>query len=444
MLNNSHLPTLAISAVSLLAVGGMGITEYQAANLTPLFAGSLAAIALWISHASTLPRPLTATLVGTVSLAGALLPYIENSADYPFAAPLVALAGTAITLSQPHIPTALPIIAPIALAAEAAAPNRTAATALAIGGVALALIEQGRPTHHLTASPTPTRQTDPGPEPPNIITIGQGSRAAGLIGQLPVSTPPYASSRSSDEYVLGDLHMLAHSRRGSSHVHNSSPRQDDYAMAVARNGEFAVFAIADGLGSASRSHIGSYWVSRIAVDVTAKRLATEPLTANLLQGVVESLPRPMTWAARTVSNAPADSILSTLVLAVVPTTSNQQTIVSRVGDSDCLLLNQQGTWRSIFHLADTAPTAATTALPHNASSQEIATAILAPGDRLAIGTDGVCDLILHNPNSVGATFAKGLLNWPTLEHFERLVGFDRRGAHDDRTLVAVRCSDERK
>ena len=194
-------------------------------------------------------------------------------------------------------------------------------------------------------------------------------------------------------------------------------------------------AVCDGLGSAKASHVGSYWASRIAVDAISKKLKKHEPTDDLFVGVFETVASMMTWAAQKVANRRPEEIATTLVLAVIETQSGLG-LVGRVGDSDALL-RVPGGWKSVFGSTGPEEGASTFAMPRDSDKLEIATVTVAQNDCVIIGTDGVCDLIGASSDVVGRRFADDLAQPCSLDHFERLVGFERRGALDDRTLVAV-------
>lgn len=116
-----------------------------------------------------------------------------------------------------------------------------------------------------------------------------------------------------------------------------------------------------------------------------------------------------------------------------------QAHVARVGDSDALVL-ENGTWRSVFEVSESdelVETGATSVLPNHPDRIEYVTLPMNSFACMLVATDGVSRVIEAAPVDVGAPFAQTLATPCTELEYQALIGFERRGAHDDRTAVAV-------
>ncbi len=80
---------------------------------------------------------------------------------------------------------------------------------------------------------------------------------------------PYPKPHSSnDSIAMNGRYMIAASRRGRSHAHSGTYRDDDFALAVKENDGWYIIAVADGAGSAPFSRKGS----QIACDKSVEEL----------------------------------------------------------------------------------------------------------------------------------------------------------------------------
>lgn len=76
--------------------------------------------------------------------------------------------------------------------------------------------------------------------------------------------------------ALGDMAMLAASRRGRSHAHGGLPRDDDFAISLDQSEKWYIMAVADGAGSAEFSRRGSQIACSCAIDSCVKKIASMP------------------------------------------------------------------------------------------------------------------------------------------------------------------------
>ncbi len=282
------------------------------------------------------------------------------------------------------------------------------------------------------ASPTSTADREP-------LVLGQPSRADGAAPALPVTPIPYTAGSESDHYVSGPWTIQAHSTRGSSHAHAGEPRQDAFALTTSRNGRYLVVAVSDGLGSAKHSNFGSYWATRLATSFLANDLDDDQSVADVLDRLPALVSTKLEELRGDIIGADANQIAATLVVCVVPTDRPAPVWLARVGDSDALVLTQSGAWASGFGGGDTSAieTGTTDVLPHHPGRVETRTIDGSKINALLIATDGVSRVVENSPELVGHAFAELLADPVDAAEFRRVVEFRRRGAHDDRTVVAL-------
>ncbi len=85
----------------------------------------------------------------------------------------------------------------------------------------------------------------------------------------PDSSLPYRKKHLDHQLIrAGSFHIAAASRRGRSHEHGGTFRDDDFYVATTQDNGWAVLIVADGAGSAEFSHEGS----RIAVETAGRYL----------------------------------------------------------------------------------------------------------------------------------------------------------------------------
>ena len=132
-------------------------------------------------------------------------------------------------------------------------------------------------------------------------------------------------------------------------------------------------------------------------------------------------------------------IATTITCAVFPTRESGEVHFARIGDSDALLL-RDGLWSSAFadpDDGDVIETGATSVLPNHPQRVEYTARESNTFSCALIATDGISRVIEAAPDKVGGPFAETLSSPCSELDFQALIGFKRRGAHDDRTAVAV-------
>ncbi|MFE6887790.1 protein phosphatase 2C domain-containing protein [Streptomyces sp. NPDC057694] len=252
--------------------------------------------------------------------------------------------------------------------------------------------------------------------------------------------------------------VRAASIRGDSHNWEGTCRQD--AMLVSRIGppdaEMLLLAVADGVGSAAYSHVGSYQVPRAAA-VHLDRDATSLFSAlcagdsaelgalanKAIAGAVAELRS--NWeksAARAHRDYSDADYATTLHVLLVPTDAAvRERVVFGVGDGG-LFLHHAGQWL----LGDTPETSAdgildtkTEALPHAYRSVRTRLIRTVPSDVLLVGTDGITNPLTQKDPEFARILSDAWCSGeiPSMSDFlwqaqTRAVSYD-----DDRTVICL-------
>lgn len=278
------------------------------------------------------------------------------------------------------------------------------------------------------------------------------------VGQRPPSYPPHPlqcpTVRDGDGFAaftpavlldgaqVGRLTVRAASVRGDSHNWEGSCRQD--AMVVTRLGppeaEFLLVAVADGVGSATYSHVGSHQFSRqaaVELDGEAEHIHAA-LTARdegELRGIANKA------IAHAVSALGfGQEYATTLHALLVPTDPRiRERVVFSVGDGGLFVL-REGRWERGEPLGDgTLLDTRTEALPHAYSTVKAHLLSAAPGEVLLLGTDGITNpLTQQNPEfAQQLAHAWGGPDVPSLSDFLWQAQTRAKSYDDDRTVICV-------
>lgn len=230
------------------------------------------------------------------------------------------------------------------------------------------------------------------PEPLELPSVRQDPTAA-LTPDMVVDGAGY-----------GALTVRAASVRGDSHRYQGEPRQD--SLAVVRLGEpgadgLLLLAVADGVGSAARSHVGSQEACRLAameLDSVAAELS-EALRAGdrtgfaaVVDTAVGRVATLLAHRAREHGDDPA-AYATTLRALLVPLDPRVRTRgFLAVGDGGTALLRAGGWNLSLTdpeHDGDGMIDTRTAALPHGHRARALLLAPALPGDVLVLCTDGL-------------------------------------------------------
>lgn len=290
-------------------------------------------------------------------------------------------------------------------------------------------------------------------------------------GKRPPSYPPHPlwppSVRDGDPFAafspavlldgaeVGRLTVRAASMRGDSHNWEGTCRQD--AMTLARIGppeaEMLLLAVADGVGSAKYSHIGSYRATRQAavhLDREAQNLYTalcdrdEPelraIANKAVAGAVGDLRLGWQRTARDEERPYAEQdYATTLHVLLVPTDARiRQRVVFGVGDGGLFAL-RDGSWEHGNAVGDGVLDTRTEALPHAYSSVKASLLDTQPGDVLLLGTDGITNPLTQKDPEFARHLAAA---WsgpevPSLSDFLWQAQTRAKSYDDDRTVICV-------
>ncbi|MGW7644191.1 protein phosphatase 2C domain-containing protein [Streptomyces bobili] len=292
------------------------------------------------------------------------------------------------------------------------------------------------------------------------------------VGNRPPSYPPHPlgrpSVRGTDAFapfspvVLLDgaqverLTVRAASVRGDSHNWEGSCRQD--AMTVTRIGppeaEMLLLAVADGVGSALYSHVGSYQFSRLAavyLDREAESIhaalcarSEDELRVLATKAVAGAAAELRSLWARSAQHSPrpyADQdYATTLHVLLIPTDAGiRDRVLCSVGDGGLFVL-REGRWEhgdpdDDGGLLDTR----TEALPHAYRSVKAALLRTVPGEVLLLGTDGITNPLTQKDPEFARRLADawGGPEVPSLSDFLWQAQTRAKSYDDDRTVICV-------
>ncbi|MFE0455463.1 protein phosphatase 2C domain-containing protein [Streptomyces sp. NPDC058914] len=245
-----------------------------------------------------------------------------------------------------------------------------------------------------------------------------------------------------DGAEVGRLTVRATSLRGDSHNWEGSCRQD--AMTVTRVGpaeaELLLLAVADGVGSAKYSHIGSYRVTRQAalhLDREAENIHAALIAQD--EGELRAI------ANKAIAGAVNELRMgqehaTTLHVLLVPTDARiRERAVFSVGDGGLFVL-REGRWEQGNPVDDgSLLDTRTEALPHAYRSVKAKLLCTEPGQVLLLGTDGITNPLTQNDPGFAQHLAHawGGPEVPSLSDFLWQAQTRAKSYDDDRTVICV-------
>jgi hypothetical protein len=259
---------------------------------------------------------------------------------------------------------------------------------------------------------------------------------------------PYRPDTVLDGWATEEFCVRGASVRGYLHRYDGSPRQDDFVIVERGNGRQIIAAVADGVGEATQSHIGSTTAVRYASQWLDSSLG-EPTEATDWHAMIESTAWALVEQARVIDPACTDAagaegmLATTLVCAVVEASDEGGFVahIVSVGDSGAWCLAQDGYTRVLGGKGEAVggiSSSAVFGLPRVPPDVHATRVVLSPGGVLLLGTDGFGDPLGSGTGLVGGLFAEILRPGPpTLTEFGHTLDFSRDTFDDDRTLVAV-------
>lgn len=252
-----------------------------------------------------------------------------------------------------------------------------------------------------------------------------------------------------DGWSTPELTLRFASVRGAKHRYYRQPRQDAARAAVHTASGSIVFAVADGVSSASSSEQGAVAACRAAVERMLHLLDLGGGPVDLRDVACHAADRLRELACwRLGGREPGFSEVAglyatTLVAGVVrPRPEGPVVELCRIGDSGAWTLDRAGgRYRHLFPTKtgtdDLLVSSTVTPLPHVPDPLEQTGRRLAPGEVLLVGTDGFADPLGDGDGQVGALFARHLAHPAPPVWLAHLLDFSRETFDDDRTLLAV-------
>lgn len=234
----------------------------------------------------------------------------------------------------------------------------------------------------------------------------------------------------------GMVAICAASIQGLSHRSAAGSRQDSYSFAA--EGTRIACAVADGLGSAPLSHLGSEAAARTAATVAITgggHAETAAGVSAALRIIADQINQPVDLLATT---------LATLVVEVGAPDDSWTVAVTEWGDTRAtvyrpgVIVDGHPDWRRLADSCSNDEVFANSVnpLPHCPHPRAQGLYEWKPGEMLLLATDGIdAQLVASNP--VGHGLAGAWEQSPSIWQFIADVGFDRAGARDDRTAICL-------
>ncbi|APB00176.1 protein phosphatase 2C domain-containing protein [Nocardia seriolae] len=237
--------------------------------------------------------------------------------------------------------------------------------------------------------------------------------------------------------------------RGARHRYHREPRQDSVRAALHAGSDTIVFAVADGVSSASIAHRGAHEACGVAVGRMLDCLTADPHWADFddlaryCAGSLRGLTSRRLREAHPTPSQIAALYATTLVAGLVwPHADGPVVEVFRIGDSGAWILDRaDGRYYSLFEAeADGhsgVVSTAVTPLPLVPERVEAVKWQLARSQVLLVGTDGFGLPLGDGDGMIGALFAHHLAAPPAPSWLAHVLDFSRATFDDDRTLLAV-------
>lgn len=253
-----------------------------------------------------------------------------------------------------------------------------------------------------------------------------------------------------------DTHLRAASVRGLKNRHEGVVRQDDYCYRQTVDGRRVVVAVTDGVGQGRYSHEAAGVAARQACEVVCGWLRAHDPVSIRWDEVFKIVSDAIVTRGRGVLRRRGDlfegldarglapRMSTTLVIGVIDLRPDpdggRRVVLVRVGDSTAWVRQADGTWVSPFPVKNEGAaiaSAAVTALPYVTALEPPVEVRIAPGEMIALMTDGVGDPLMDGRNDFGHFLAEVWASPPSLLQFAAQVDFARVTFDDDRTAVAV-------
>ncbi|MFF2327191.1 MULTISPECIES: protein phosphatase 2C domain-containing protein [unclassified Streptomyces] len=237
--------------------------------------------------------------------------------------------------------------------------------------------------------------------------------------------------------------------RGAKHRYYRQPRQDAVRAAVHEATGSIVFAVADGVSSASSSEFGAVEACRSAVERMLCLLSSGegPLDfRDVVLHAAERLRQLAKWrlsGREPAAGEVAALYATTLVAGVVrPDPAGSVVELCRIADSGAWVLDRStGRYEALFGTKTGSDTLLVsnevTPLPYVPDALERTTVRLDSTHTMLVGTDGFADPLGDGDGQVGALFAHHLAAPASPLWLAHLLDFSRETFDDDRTLLVI-------
>ncbi|MFF1608255.1 protein phosphatase 2C domain-containing protein [Amycolatopsis sp. NPDC058278] len=274
-------------------------------------------------------------------------------------------------------------------------------------------------------------------------TIGAAERRS-QAGRLPSAVGWSSAGIALDAGQAGPYWVSAGSLVGRGHAWAGSTRQDSYALAFSESGGSLVLAVADGLGSRSRSQLGarhlSAAVAREFVTAEQESAATDD-EALLLAAIAQAQSELEAVWAPAYGVTDTRALACTLAVVVLPADlGTRPVLAARIGDSTVFTATdaESEPFDEVFPLSDGPINMVSASLPAAGFREDIEIRRLDPAgfSKLVLCTDGVADDVYESPG-VRAWLARRWRHPCTERWMLESLSYARAGSQDDRTAVVV-------
>jgi hypothetical protein len=283
---------------------------------------------------------------------------------------------------------------------------------------------------------------EPGPDWEPIVV----DRPIARFEPRPPSDHSYRPDTICDGWSTPYARIRLASVRGYSHRYYGKPRQDHAEVVEHARSGVVIFAVADGVSSATRAEAGAQFACEAAIDAVMLHLNEQQLPD--WEYVLRAAARRLTELAagrRPDGRADADAVESayatTLVAGIaMPAADGLEVSMARVGDSGAWIL-EGGRYRAVLDAKNDPRSAVVSSavrpLPRVPEPVLPVRLLVTAGQVLLVGTDGFGDPLGDGDGEVGRLFADALAEPPPAYGMAHLLDFSRETYDDDRTLLAL-------
>lgn len=258
---------------------------------------------------------------------------------------------------------------------------------------------------------------------------------------------PYRGDCVVDGWATQHFVIRAASLRGYLHRYDGVPRQDDVAISYLHSHRYVMAAVADGISSATQSHVGAtiavnkaiQWITT-NVRGTVEELDWASFVHNVAWELVEKAA--LIFGVERDPQIAEELLATTLITAVVHFPSGTSMALAHVvgiGDSGAWLLTD-GRFERVLggkNLDASIASSEVAGLPRIPMQMTPTVTEVPMGSVLLLGTDGFGDPLGSGEGAVGRLFAEGLWSPPSMLEFAHLLDFSRETFDDDRSLIGI-------